>query len=114
MLDRLVAWWGALTPTDLMWLAIGLTGQAMFSARWILQWVASEQNRRSTMPEIFWYFSFAGGICVLLYGLHRMDPVIILGQFGILIYARNLFFLNRAKRAALPLPQEASDATRLA
>ena len=103
MLEKLLSWWGALTPLDLMWLGIGLTGQLMFSARWIVQWVASEKSRRSTMPELFWYLSFAGGLLVLSYGLYRMDPVIILGQFGVLIYARNLMLLKKEKRDRVPM-----------
>lgn len=103
MLEKLLSWWGALTPLDLMWLGIGLTGQVMFSARWIVQWVASEKSRRSTMPELFWYLSFAGGLLVLSYGLYRMDPVIILGQFGVLIYARNLMLLKREKSERAPI-----------
>ena len=83
---------------DVIWLAIGLAGQALFSARWIIQWLVSEKSRRSTMPEVFWYLSLVGGLLVLSYGLRKMDPVIILGQFGVLIYARNLFFIRKEKR----------------
>jgi lipid-A-disaccharide synthase-like uncharacterized protein len=52
------------------------------------------------MPDIFWYLSLLGGLLVLAYGFHRLDPVIILGQFGVLIYARNLFFIRREKQSA--------------
>jgi lipid-A-disaccharide synthase-like uncharacterized protein len=63
----------------------------------------SEKSRRSTMPELFWYLSFAGGVLVLSYGLYRVDPVIVLGQFGVLIYARNLMLLKREKRGRAPV-----------
>lgn len=95
-------WWAALATRDLIWLSIGLIGQMMFSARWLVQWAASEKSRRSVMPEIFWYLSFVGGLLVLSYGLHKMDPVIILGQFGVLIYARNLFFIRKSRETASP------------
>jgi len=95
MAETFHAWWSALAARDLIWLTIGLLGQAMFSARWIVQWLASEKGGRSIMPEVFWYLSFVGGLLVLSYGLHKLDPVIILGQFGVLIYARNLFFIRR-------------------
>jgi lipid-A-disaccharide synthase-like uncharacterized protein len=98
MAETLHAWWSALAARDLIWLSIGLIGQAMFSARWIVQWLASEKSGRSIMPEVFWYLSFLGGLLVLSYGIHKLDPVIILGQFGVLIYARNLFFIRAGRQ----------------
>lgn len=34
----------------------------------------------------------------MAYGIHRMDPVIILGQFGVLFYTRNLLFIHSEKQ----------------
>ncbi len=102
MLAKLIAWWSALSPAEVLWLAVGLVGQAMFSARWLIQWFITEKSKRSTMPETFWYLSLLGGLLVFAYGLHRMDPVILLGQFGIIIYARNLFFIRQQKSEAPP------------
>jgi lipid-A-disaccharide synthase-like uncharacterized protein len=104
---KLIAWWHALTPIELMWLTVGLVGQLLFSARWLIQWFVTEKSRRSTMPETFWYLSLLGGLLVFAYGLHRLDPVIILGQFGVLIYARNLFFIRKEKQDASALPSAA-------
>ncbi|MDW8260567.1 MAG: lipid-A-disaccharide synthase N-terminal domain-containing protein, partial [Gammaproteobacteria bacterium] len=42
-----------------IWLAIGFFGQGLFSARFIVQWIASERVRRSIVPRAFWYFSLA-------------------------------------------------------
>lgn len=95
MLSKIVAWWSTVSSAELIWLGVGLIGQAMFSARWIVQWIASERRRRSIVPNLFWYLSFLGGLLVFSYGVHRMDPVIMLGQFGVLIYARNLFFARQ-------------------
>ena len=79
------------TPRDLMWIMFGLFGQLMFTGRFIVQWLASEKAGRSVVPVAFWYFSIIGGFIVLLYGIHKVDPVIILGQLpGVLIYSRNL------------------------
>lgn len=102
MLAKLTTWWASLSPAEMTWLTVGLTGQALFSARWIVQWFVTEKSRRSTMPHAFWYLSLLGGLLVLAYGLHRLDPVIILGQFGVLIYARNLFFIRREKQTVAP------------
>ncbi len=83
---------------DAAWLAVGLAAQAMFSARFLIQWITSERRRASVIPPAFWYFSLAGGVLLLAYGVHRGEPVIILGQiFGIVVYARNLWLLHAAK-----------------
>jgi lipid-A-disaccharide synthase-like uncharacterized protein len=83
--------------TDQVWLGIGLLGQAMFSARFLVQWIASERRKQSVIPTPFWYFSIGGGLTLLAYAIYRMDPVFILGQgAGIFIYARNLYFIRQA------------------
>jgi len=94
---------GVETRLDAAWLVIGLLGQLMFTARFIVQWIASERAGKSVVPVIFWYFSLLGGAIVLAYGIHRVEPVIILGQLpGVLIYSRNLWLIHRAKRDAAP------------
>jgi lipid-A-disaccharide synthase-like uncharacterized protein len=97
-LAKITLWWQGMTTLDLIWLGVGLAGQLMFTARWFVQWIASERARRSIVPETFWYFSFFGGLMVLAYGFYRMDPVIILGQFGVFIYGRNIYFLMKLKQ----------------
>lgn len=78
------------------WLTIGLLGQALFSARFVVQWIASERRKRSIVPQAFWYFSVGGGVTLLAYAIYRRDPVFILGQgAGLLVYARNLWFIHR-------------------
>ncbi len=91
--------------TDTLWLAIGFTGQALFSARFLVQWIYSERLRRSVVPVYFWYFSLAGGATLLAYAIHRLDPVFIVGQAGgLLIYSRNLYFIWRERRERLAPP----------
>ena len=83
-------------PTS--WLIIGFLGQALFSMRFIIQWIYSEKNKRSIIPKAFWYFSLAGGITLFTYALYREDPVFILGQgLGIFIYIRNLMLIRNFK-----------------
>jgi lipid-A-disaccharide synthase-like uncharacterized protein len=90
---KLATWWATSTGTDVLWVAVGIIGQLLFSARWILQWLASEKVRQSVVPTTFWYLSLVGGLMVLAYGIYRVEPVIILGQFGVFIYARNIYLL---------------------
>ena len=81
---------------SLSWLIVGFLGQLFFSARFIVQWIYSEINKKSIIPLAFWFFSILGGITLLAYAIHRKDPVFILGQSaGLLIYARNLYFINK-------------------
>lgn len=87
---------------DIIWLSIGLVGQALFMMRFIVQWIHSERHQKSVIPVSFWYFSLSGGLVVLAYGIHRVDPVIIIGQLpGTFVYARNLMLIRREHRDAL-------------
>lgn len=82
------------------WLGVGFFGQALFASRFIVQWIASERQRRSIIPVAFWFFSIGGGMVLLTYAIWRQDPVFITGQAtGLFIYARNLYFIYREKRA---------------
>jgi len=73
------------------WLVIGFGGQTLFMARFVLQWLTSERERRSVMPVSFWYLSILGALVLLAYAVHRHDPVFVVGQvLGVGIYVRNL------------------------
>ncbi|RYE71790.1 MAG: hypothetical protein EOO80_21265 [Oxalobacteraceae bacterium] len=76
---------------DGWWLVVGFGGQALFMARFVLQWLTSERERRSVMPVSFWYLSILGALVLLAYAVHRHDPVFVAGQvLGVAIYLRNL------------------------
>lgn len=82
------------------WLVIGFIGQALFSMRFLVQWISSERRGRSYVPFEFWLFSVAGGATLLTYAVHRADPVFIVGQLtGLFIYARNLQLIMRERRS---------------
>jgi len=84
-----------------IWLGLGFFAQLMFSARFLIQWLASERAGKSIVPLLFWYLSIAGSVLLLAYSIHRRDPVFILGQsMGILIYSRNLYLIRREKKMA--------------
>jgi len=68
--------------------------------RFVMQWIASERAKQSVMPEIFWYFSLAGGLIVLIYAIHQQDIVFISGQgLGVFIYLRNIYFIHKRRVA---------------
>jgi lipid-A-disaccharide synthase-like uncharacterized protein len=84
---------------DKFWLSLGLFAQLMFSARFVVQWVASEKAGRSIIPVSFWFISIAGSSLLLAYSIYRRDPVFILGQAtGSFIYLRNLFLIWKEKK----------------
>jgi lipid-A-disaccharide synthase-like uncharacterized protein len=81
------------------WVLLGFVAQAFFTARFAVQWIASERAGKSVVPLSFWLFSIGGGALLLVYALYRRDPVFIAGQaFGVLVYARNLYFVLRERR----------------
>ncbi len=109
---KLGQWWDGMSSLDRIWLGIGMFGQLMFTGRWFVQWIATERARRSIVPATFWYFSFVGGLLVLAYGIYRADPVIIIGQFGVFIYARNIYFLLCSRTE--PIADQAANPPKIA
>jgi lipid-A-disaccharide synthase-like uncharacterized protein len=92
------------------WVAIGLIGQGAFFGRMFVQWIISERTRVSTVPEIFWWFSFIGGVCLFTYFVWRVDIVGVLGQStGIVIYARNLRLIHKEKERCACTPDTSAD-----
>lgn len=82
------------------WLIVGFLGQLLFFSRFLIQWIHSERAKQSVIPNSFWYLSLFGGLILLIYAIYRKDPVFIAGQsVGILVYARNLWFIHRRKKA---------------
>lgn len=80
------------------WVLLGLVAQAMFTMRFVVQWIASERQGRSVIPIAFWFFSIGGGVLLLGYALYRKDIVFILGQgFGVFVYVRNLYLVLKER-----------------
>ena len=86
------------------WLVIGFIGQALFGARFIIQWIVSEKKGESTIPLAFWYCSIGGAIVLLTYAIYKEDPVFIVGQsLGSIVYVRNLILIDRKRKAVASL-----------
>ena len=83
------------------WVLLGFIAQAMFTMRFVVQWIASERAGHSVIPVAFWIFSIFGGVLLLVYALYRKDAVFIAGQaFSFFVYARNLYFVLRDRKTA--------------
>src|SRR5438046_10294511 len=87
-------------------LILGLIGNAIFSMRFLVQWVASERQGESVIPVAFWYWSIAGSVIMCFYFIFRRDPVGILAYLpNSMIYIRTLLLIRKRKfayTAALP------------
>ena len=80
------------------WLILGLGGQAVFSARFLTQWLASERAGKSVVPVSFWWMSLVGSVLLFTYGIKRHEQVLVIGQCtGLWIYGRNLMLIRRNK-----------------
>ena len=101
-MDTLAGWLGARTQTELAWILTGLGGQILFMMRFLIQWIASEKAKRSTIPTAFWWLSIGGAAVLLTYAIWRSDPVFILGQsMGLFIYVRNLWLIHAERRTGM-------------
>lgn len=84
------------------WEVVGFVGLAVFSSRFVIQWIVSERKRQSVIPVSFWYLSIIGSLLLLAYAVVRKDPVFILSYlFNGFIYVRNLALIQTRKRAAI-------------
>ncbi len=99
-MTEVLAWFHVDSVAEFWWVILGLSGQLLFTARFLVQWIASERARQSVVPVAFWYLSIGGGLILFGYAIYRRDPVFILGQsMGIVIYARNLWLIHDGRAA---------------
>lgn len=79
-----------------LWLVLfGASGQIVFSIRFVYQWLYSMHKNESLLPMGFWLISLTGSTIIVMYGLIRVDPILIMGQsVGVVAYTRNIV-LNR-------------------
>ena len=71
--------------------SVGFVAQILFSSRLIIQWIASEQQKKVITPTTFWTLSLFASFLLFIYGYLRQDFAIMLGQsLTYFIYIRNL------------------------
>lgn len=93
--------------TGVLWIAFGLAAQAIFTARMIVQWLASEKAKASTVPVAFWWLSVIGASMLMAYFIWRRDIVGVIGQStGWFIYVRNLWLIYKH---STPTPEVDAD-----
>jgi len=102
-----------------VWKVVGWLGNAVFTARFLVQWRASEKRKQVVVPSLFWWLSIAGSLLLLAYAVfYRRDSVMIAAYaFNWIPYFRNLLLHHRNKRSrqlcpapdcGVPSPPEAN------
>jgi lipid-A-disaccharide synthase-like uncharacterized protein len=79
------------------WLLLtGITGQVLFTLRFIYQWLYSEKKKDSVLPLGFWIISLTGSLIIFIYAIIRKDPVLLAGHaIGLAIYTRNIIIIKK-------------------
>ncbi|PJJ09066.1 lipid-A-disaccharide synthase-like uncharacterized protein [Flavobacterium sp. 1] len=81
-------------PKWLLW--TGITGQVLFTLRFIYQWLYSEKKKDSVLPLGFWIISLTGSLIIFIYAIIRKDPVLLAGHaIGLVIYSRNIIIIKK-------------------
>jgi lipid-A-disaccharide synthase-like uncharacterized protein len=71
--------------------SVGFIAQILFSSRLVIQWIASEKQKKVITPTTFWTLSLVASFLLFIYGYLRQDFAIMLGQaLTYFIYIRNL------------------------
>ncbi|MCP5515935.1 MAG: lipid-A-disaccharide synthase N-terminal domain-containing protein [Verrucomicrobiales bacterium] len=85
------------------WKVIGWLGNATFFSRFLVQWYATERQRRVVVPVAFWWLSLLGALLLFSYALfYRRDSVFIFAYaFTWIPYVRNLIIHRRSQAAML-------------
>jgi lipid-A-disaccharide synthase-like uncharacterized protein len=87
------------------WKVIGWLGNVTFSARFLVQWYATEKKKRVVVPTAFWWLSLVGSLLLLVYALQKTDSVFIYAYlFPWIPYTRNLIIHYRHKKAHMSCP----------
>ena len=96
---------GSLAP----WVVLGHVGNVCFVSRSLVQWLASERERRSVVPAAFWWLSLGGSLVLGAYAAHQHEPALLAGYaLNGAIYARNLWIARVGGRARRITPAGAT------
>lgn len=80
-------------------LVFGSAGQIVVSTRFLYQAVYSIRRNESLLPVGFWIISLVGATMILIYGILRRDPVVIVAEsFGLITYSRNLMLWYHSRK----------------
>jgi lipid-A-disaccharide synthase-like uncharacterized protein len=91
------------SDTTLLWVSVAMTGQALWSSRFVVQWWFTERSGDSHFPRVFWWISLAGNILLLAYALQLADAIYVAGFLpGPIVQLRNLMLSRTATKVIVP------------
>lgn len=98
------------------WAVVAVIGTAIWSSRFVVQWLKSERRGVAYFPKTFWWLSLVGNTLLLAYVIHLGNAGLIAGlAIGPVVQVRNLMIAYRAPRgAAVPAPADEVEASALA
>lgn len=73
----------------------GSIGQFIYKMRFVYQWYYSVKRKESLLPVTFWWIALIGSLMIIVYGIYRLDWILIIGQIGIVASIRNIVIGNR-------------------
>src|SRR2546423_14925923 len=80
---------------------IGLIGNATFSMRFLVQWLASERRGESVIPVQFWYWSIGGSLINFLFFFFLGGPGGVVAYFTqSVIFLTDLMQISEHKDAS--------------
>ena len=86
----------------MIWILLGWLGQALFGARVVYQWIASERAGRTVIPRGYWKISLVASLLVMAYSVWRVNMIFALGIMpGAVIAVRNMRIARPTKRMTL-------------
>jgi lipid-A-disaccharide synthase-like uncharacterized protein len=69
----------------------GILAQIIFISRFFYQWIYSESRQESVLPVGFWIISICGSAMTFIYGIFRLDPVLLAAHsLSLFVYLRNI------------------------
>lgn len=84
-----------------IWAVIAVVGTAIWSSRFVVQWLKSERRGVAYFPKTFWWLSLVGNVLLLVYVIHLGNTGLIAGlAIGPIVQVRNLMIAYRPRRPA--------------
>lgn len=88
------------------WKVIGWSGNVVFTSRFLIQWYATEKQKRVVVPPTFWWFSLVGALLLLSYAVFYQRDSVFIAAYALswIPYVRNLLIHHRTQKTLRHCP----------